>query len=165
MTTLAEFMRFTRELDADAYSILNVANEEYAAEGDKFENFKTICAYLREVNPRLIDLQPEDIALVYFMKHLSSIMKGVSKREDMRGRYIDAMNYLRLHYGIVRESSGEAREVPMWTPSDKTVAEATAEVAGDSVVAGADVRTADGNEDFRPGSGGIPVTPGVNPWK
>lgn len=86
--------------DEESYKVMGFANQEYASETDKFENFETIADFLRRVNPRLREITPQDVATIYLMKHLSSIIKGVSVREGMEGRYIDAMNYLRLHLGM-----------------------------------------------------------------
>lgn len=183
-----EFLKDAKELVDSSFTIMEQANAEYASDADKFENFKTIAAFLGTVNPRLAQLQPEDVALIYFMKHLSSIIKGISNRESMDGRYADAINYLLLHRGIVGERERDKPEtvnpvykVPgvrtHWMPTSETVARAMDEVLGDSepvlstynapvptpeVV---DAREGTGNEDFVPGSGVVPVKPGVNPWQ
>lgn len=165
MTTKNEFFKLINELDVQAYKIMDIANDEYAAEGDKFENFKTIAAYIRELKPSL-NVAPEDIALVYFMKHLSSIVKGISKREDMRGRYIDAMNYLRLHYGIISEREDWARsaDVPTSQPPPDLPPAAVELDEPENVPEMVDVRAGSGLEDFQPGSGEVPNT-GENPWQ
>ena len=100
---LKEFMVLVKGLNAEAEDTLDVANKEYATEESKFNNFELTAAILREMNPRLKDIEPEDIALIFMMKHLFSIAAGVSLREDMRGRYKDCLNYIHLHHGIWHE--------------------------------------------------------------
>lgn len=97
---LKDFMILVRDLNAEAEDTLDVANKEYATEESKFNNFELTASILREMNPRLKDIQPEDIAFIFMMKHLFSIAAGVSLREDMRGRYKDCLNYIHLHHGI-----------------------------------------------------------------
>lgn len=101
--TLQDFLALVDEFDAKCYDTLNVANQEYAHADEKFSNFHTIATLLRCI-PRLKSIEPQDVAMVFMMKHLISIMGGVSLREDMSGRYVDVVNYLKLHYGIHLEA-------------------------------------------------------------
>ena len=88
-------------MDDRAYKILGQANAEYAQSGNKFENFDMIAAFFNGACPEFEGkFGPKHVATVYFLKHFISILKGVSIREDMSGRYIDAINYLRLMAGI-----------------------------------------------------------------
>lgn len=102
---LKDFLSLIDAFDTKCYDTLAIANKEYAHEDEKFNNFMTIAGLLR-CNPRLKEIQPQDVALVFLMKHLVSIMGGVSIREDMSGRYVDVCNYLKLHYGMHIESQG-----------------------------------------------------------
>lgn len=100
---LKEFMDFVRDFDSDCNEILGIANKEYAAEEDKFFNFRTVASLLGEA-PHLKDITPHDIASIYFLKHVFSIVRGFSQREDMMGRYHDAANYIKLMAGMYQES-------------------------------------------------------------
>lgn len=104
---LKDFMVLVKELNAEAEDTLDVANKEYATEESKFNNFALTASIISEMNPRLKDIQAEDIALIFMMKHLFSIAAGVSLREDMRGRYKDCLNYIHLHHGIWHEKREE----------------------------------------------------------
>jgi hypothetical protein len=101
---LKDFMELVRELNKEAEKTLDTANSEYATNDSKFNNFEVTAQILRAMCPRLSEIQPEDIALIFMMKHLFSIAKGVSLREDMRGRYKDCLNYIHLHHGIWMEN-------------------------------------------------------------
>jgi len=92
---LAEFMKFREELNSNAEHVLVEADQEYAHELDKFYNFKEIAALLQ--NERI---GPYEVACIYFLKHVFSIVRGVSNREEMEGRFIDARNYIDLMAGI-----------------------------------------------------------------
>ncbi len=104
---LQDFMGLIERFDDTCNTTLGIANKEYALEEEKFNNFKTIATILR-CTPRLKDIEPQDVALVFLMKHLISIMGGISIREDMRGRYVDVVNYMKLHYGMHVEASQKA---------------------------------------------------------
>jgi len=75
-------------MDLDAYAVLANARQEYASDVDWLENFNVIAT--------ILGVAPREVLLVYLMKHITSICKNTSLREPMRGRIIDAMNYLRL---------------------------------------------------------------------
>jgi hypothetical protein len=84
----SELTQFWEEMDREGWQILQDAEREYAAPDDRFQNFVAI--------GRIMGVTPHQVAGVYLMKHICAIIKGVSLREDMQGRYVDAMNYLRL---------------------------------------------------------------------
>ena len=96
---LAEFMKFREELNSNAEHVLVEADQEYAHELDKFYNFKEIAALLQ--NERI---GPYEVACIYFLKHVFSIVRGVSNREEMEGRFIDARNYTDLMAGLWQET-------------------------------------------------------------
>lgn len=53
-------------------------------------------------------LLPRQVLVNDLGKHILTIAKGVSLREPMRGRIIDAMNYLRL-LALMEDSEGPSR--------------------------------------------------------
>jgi hypothetical protein len=98
--SLPDFMEFCQGFDQQCNEVLGIANREYAAGDNKFYNFDMI-ASLMSCGEK--EFTPHDIASVYFMKHAMSIIRGVSEREDMSGRYMDAVNYLKLMAGMHEE--------------------------------------------------------------
>lgn len=110
---LQDFMGLVKELNLEAEDTLDIANSEYATNESKFNNFELTATVVRGMNERLANIQAEDIALIFMMKHLFSIAKGVSLREDMRGRYKDCLNYIHLHHGIWHEKKEAAKEQEM----------------------------------------------------
>jgi hypothetical protein len=79
---------FWEKLDDETYITLVKAQEEYASSSNPFENF--------EVLGRLLGISPRQVLAVYLLKHVVSLVKGVSLREALRGRVIDAIGYLKL---------------------------------------------------------------------
>ena len=75
-------------LDEETYITLKKAQEEYASGSHPFENF--------EVLGRVLGIPPRKVLAVYLLKHVVSLVKGVSLREPLRGRIIDAIGYLKL---------------------------------------------------------------------
>lgn len=108
---LDDFMDLVREMNRDAEETLDTANKEYARDDDKFNNFEITAYILREVKPSLKNIQAEDIAFIFMMKHLFSIVKGVSLREDMRGRFKDCINYIHLIHGIHVDKKNAAEQL------------------------------------------------------
>ncbi len=88
--TKIDYVQNWRDLDAEAYAILDMAQQEYASQADRFENFRILSA--------LSGVPVRQVILLLMSKHLVSIQKGISIRESMKGRYCDVMNYLRLLY-------------------------------------------------------------------
>lgn len=101
------FIELCKDLDEKNYSIMEQASKEYANDTDKFANFKGIADFCKTFIPRLKDITPADVAFIYMMKHLISIMKGVSIRESMEGRHTDFQNYAKLLYGLWHEAAHE----------------------------------------------------------
>lgn len=102
------FVAFCRAMDDEAYMVMEKAKREYAAGEDRFANFNRLAAQLSR-NPRLRKITPVDVACVYLQKHIDSIVCGISERESMDGRIIDAMNYLRLIAGMLSEMNDEPK--------------------------------------------------------
>ena len=98
--TQAEFMIFFRRISTECGEIMEKANQEYASDEEKFDNFVGIAEFFKRFNPRLAEITPHDVAAIYFLKHFISTVKGISNREDMEGRYKDAINYGYLMAGM-----------------------------------------------------------------
>lgn len=116
--TTERFMAFADDILAECRTVMSQGSQEYASADNKFDNFDRAARELRR-NERLADITAYDVALVYFRKHVDSIVGGVSLREDMRGRYIDAINYLLLLAGMQerdkeRDSHEEDDEEEEW---------------------------------------------------
>ncbi len=92
-----DYVQNWRDLDAEAYAILDKAQQEYASDADRFENFRILSG--------LSGVPVRQVILLLMSKQLVSIQKGISIRESMKGRYCDVMNYLRLLYAW--DSAGE----------------------------------------------------------
>ena len=75
-------------LDDETYITLKKAQEEYASCDNPFENF--------EVVGKILGISPREVLAVYLLKHVISLVRGVSLREPLRGRVIDAIGYLKL---------------------------------------------------------------------
>lgn len=74
--------------------------KEYARKNNNaFANFERISENL--------DIQREEVLLVYLLKHMDGICSFVkghkSQREDVRGRLTDAIVYLCLLWGMINE--------------------------------------------------------------
>lgn len=111
---LEEFLAWCKAQDAETYKVLEQANSEYAAKGNKFENFDQIAAFFNAFFPEFNNqLRPQHIGAIYFLKHFISILKGVSIREDMAGRETDSLNYIRLIAGMNQRDREKAKPPEM----------------------------------------------------
>ena len=84
--------------------------KEYARSKDNaFANFERIADNL--------NLDREEVLLVYLLKHIdgiSSFVKGhQSQREDIRGRITDAIVYLCLLWGMIEQEESKPHNVIM----------------------------------------------------
>lgn len=66
-----------------------------------------VLANFKRVSERT-GISPQQVALVYFLKHVDSIQTIVTRRgiidpEPVKGRFADAINYLILLYALVEE--------------------------------------------------------------
>jgi len=80
--------------------------KEYARKNNNaFANFERVGENL--------DIQREEVLLVYLLKHIDGICSFVkghkSQREDVRGRLTDAIVYLCLLWGMVDEKENERK--------------------------------------------------------
>ena len=81
--------------------------KEYARKNNNaFANFERVGENL--------DIQREEVLLVYLLKHIDGICSFVkghkSQREDVRGRLTDAIGYLCLLWGMINEEE-EKRKI------------------------------------------------------
>ncbi len=84
--------------------------KEYARnKNNAFANFERIANSL--------DLNKEEVLLVYLLKHIdgiSSFVKGhQSQREDIRGRITDAIVYLCLLWGMIEQEDNKPHNIIM----------------------------------------------------
>ena len=80
--------------------------KEYARKNNNaFANFERVGENL--------DIQREEVLLVYLLKHIDGICSFVkghkSQREDVRGRLTDAIVYLCLLWGMVNEKENKRK--------------------------------------------------------
>lgn len=82
------YKEFFDTLSHDCDTIMLQARQEYASDEEPLQNFfrRATC----------LGLSPRQVLLSDMLKHVLSMCKGVSLREPMRGRVIDAINYMRL---------------------------------------------------------------------
>lgn len=90
-----EFLDYVSKTINKCYEILQQAKQEYASDDERFSNFIRTANELKR-NPRLKNIKGQDIGIIFLKKHLDSIFSGISLREDMQGRIVDAINYLLL---------------------------------------------------------------------
>ena len=106
----ARFDRIVEDRLAAAQVILTTAAEEYAHDSDRLANFKLIS----EITDNRIS--PEDVCLVYMLKHIIGISNYIAKREEQRdsvgGRITDAINYLLIMEAILTEQADAKRLTP-----------------------------------------------------
>ena len=81
--------------------------KEYARKNNNaFANFERV--------GKNLDIQREEVLLVYLLKHIDGICSFVkghkSQREDVRGRLTDAIVYLCLLWGMINEEE-EKRKI------------------------------------------------------
>ncbi len=96
-----EFRAIITKMDNACNAVLNSGQKEYARDTDVFANFEKLSLDL--------GISREQVLWVQAMKHrdgIASYIRGVrSQREDVRGRIIDLINYLRLLYAMVEEDN------------------------------------------------------------
>lgn len=98
--TFLEFEKYHEELMKDAIRLKDTKGKEYANSENRFANFDRLSVRLR-----LPNLQ---IALVLLTKHMDAIESYIANgrtysTEPIRGRIIDAINYLTLIGGMIAE--------------------------------------------------------------
>lgn len=103
-TTLADFMAKVEERNREGEDILRIANDEYAENESKFNNFEVTAQIMCLLFPELAPVyKPIHSAAGFMIKHMISTCKGVSIREPMSGRFTDLRNYWHLIEGLTDE--------------------------------------------------------------
>lgn len=84
----------------DAHQVLEKAQREYADPQNAFADFEATAA--------LAGITREQALLAFFFKHMRGIASHVRgntlQREGVRGRLIDAVNYLAILEGMIAEA-------------------------------------------------------------
>lgn len=104
--TLTEFEDSVLKLELDSNTVLYDKMADYSDGDDTFSNFKQLAEEC--------DLTHFKIWFVYFMKHIQAIRSyvvgGSVESEPIRGRIVDAINYLKILNGMVEEADKEMNE-------------------------------------------------------
>lgn len=102
-----DYERFTElwnELIDQSAKVFSQKNADYADAGDVLANIKGAAQQL--------GLSPEQVALVYFHKHIQALTKGMLgqelQSESLEERFVDAENFLAILWALYWES----REIP-----------------------------------------------------
>lgn len=93
MSELSDYLQFCRDKAEVCTEIWATAHQEYAHEDYLTFNFDETAKFLSQ-NPRLKDITPYDVAVALMTKHMFSVAKQNSLREDLSGRFTDIHNYL-----------------------------------------------------------------------
>lgn len=105
--TNEKFYKFVAEFLDQCIGTMKSKGDTYAGAGqDKFANFKRLAAKL--------GLHEFQVLMVYMQKHLDAIESFIREEyndpEPISGRIKDAINYLLILYGMIRESTQESME-------------------------------------------------------
>lgn len=101
---IEKFLELTKQLDEDGRALYASKNRDYASDEHCFANF--------DFGGHLIGADRYQILAVYLWKHLASIFRFIRDRrvdsEPIRGRIIDARNYLAVLNAFVEEDTDAA---------------------------------------------------------
>lgn len=111
--TVEERLKIVNELQEEGIKTLTAKGHAYAGKGDSLANFKR--------NAERLGLSKYQIWGVYFNKHIDSINNAiqenpsspVDKTEGLKGRVIDAKNYLDILVCLLKEDEESIRETPV----------------------------------------------------
>tara|TARA_B100000424_G_scaffold270834_1_gene271304 strand:+ start:1392 stop:1709 length:318 start_codon:yes stop_codon:yes gene_type:complete len=98
---VSDFFKWSESMQKEENRLMQVKGEEYTvSDEDKFKNFKSIAERM--------SLKPEQVCLIYLLKHMDSIRNYVLtgsevSEEPITSRIQDARNYLLLLGGIIEE--------------------------------------------------------------
>ena len=117
-----QFKQLQDEFVAKESEILEWKRGEYAAGGDRLENFRTIADFL--------NIRPAEVALLYMLKHIQSITVAVQQQrftwawetdggEAIKQRLADARNYL-LFIGAALEEEANEHMQATQTKADRS---------------------------------------------
>ena len=101
--TVEKRLELVKELFDEGIKVLIAKGNSYAGSGDSLANFKR--------NAERLGLTPYQILAVYWNKHVDSINNAIQQNpkapidhtEGLRGRIIDAKNYLDILYCLLVE--------------------------------------------------------------
>ena len=104
--TFSEFDEYQDELLEKVREVKNTKGREYAGTEDRFSNFNRLAADL--------DLDRLKICQVYLTKHLDAIksyvrQKRIFSTESVEDRIVDAITYLTLLAGMIKESQSHEK--------------------------------------------------------
>ncbi len=99
-----EFNKLSKEMMIECFKILEKKGHDYTlGSNDALGNFKLIASRT--------GLTPLQVFSVYFLKHVDSILtyvkNGELKSETIESRIQDAINYLLLLHGLIKEKETE----------------------------------------------------------
>lgn len=98
--TFPEFDKVSDEIIAQMIEMRNTKGKEYAGPGDRFDNFSRLAQRLQ--------IPRNKVLWTYTVKHLDAIESYINNQrefstERIEGRIVDAMTYLMLLAGMIRE--------------------------------------------------------------
>lgn len=102
-------IRFAEALFKERIKVQKEKGKAYSGSEDSLANFKR--------NADLIGVSKYEVWLIYFMKHIDSIINAikdnpfepVDRTEGLRGRIIDAENYLDLLFCLLSEEEEKGK--------------------------------------------------------
>ena len=96
-----DFEEFALDLQKDAFKVLTGKGKDYARDNSAFHNFETTAEFL--------GLRREEVLAAHLYKHFAAIFayirEGKVETEPIRGRIIDAQNYLTFLAAMTEEKS------------------------------------------------------------
>jgi hypothetical protein len=111
-----EFEKFRTDFNGECTAMLVKKGPDYCHSLDRLENFKEA--------GREWGVDPLVVWAVYFGKHIAAIRKYVKDRktssEPIRGRFMDARNYLDLGLALIAEAQCGRCRGAVWIGSDGT---------------------------------------------
>jgi hypothetical protein len=102
----ADYDKHAQELETYARKVTLDKRPAYTQGNvDVLWNFKNV--------GQRLGLKPGDVLLVYLEKHLDAIRSALTKpelpqAEEIKGRFADAINYLKLGYALIQETAPKA---------------------------------------------------------
>lgn len=103
--TIEERAKLAKELFSERLQLQIDKGKSYAGDGDALDNFKR--------NAKLTGMSKFQVWLIYFLKHIDAIINAIKdnpqmpqdQTEGLKGRIVDAENYLDLLYCLLTEDN------------------------------------------------------------
>jgi hypothetical protein len=99
--TLKDFDQYFADLCVEEVDLLRRKGQEYSGKEDRHSNFKRLAVQL--------NMKPEAVLWVYLTKHLDSLASYIrgdyTGIEPIRGRIMDARNYLALLAAMIEDGA------------------------------------------------------------